>query len=176
MWKQTATLNTFCALKILNYQTICSVTIKMLTLFLLKTLLPVLSADLFYCQMPNLHILYAPKHIFNFKLLYHETTNRFFLFLSRKSGKKTPTRFLPCKSQWVGQNTEAFLPSEYPQSSERALCFGSLASQINIRSHSVTMWCHEEAACGFAASVYALTQQWLSRRGRGELNGLISPL
>lgn len=97
-----------------------------------NTLLPVLSTDFFYCQTPNLQILYAPKHIFNFKLLYHETTNRFFLFLSRKSGGKK-IRFLPRKCQQVGQNTEAFLPSEYPQSSERALCFGSLASQINIR-------------------------------------------
>lgn len=111
----------------------------MLTLVPLETLLPVLSTDLFYCQAPNLQTLYAPKHIFNFKLLYHETTNRFFLFLSRKSGKKKKIRFLPRKCQRVGQNTEAFLPSEYPQSSERALCFGSLASQINIRSHSATM-------------------------------------
>lgn len=65
----------------------------MLTLFLLKTLLPVLSADLFYCQTPNLQILYAPKHILNFRLLRCETTNRLFLFLSRKSGKKKG--FLP---------------------------------------------------------------------------------
>lgn len=71
------------------------------------------------------------------------------------------------------QHTEAFLPSNNRPRSDQAQCLGSLASQINVRSHSATMWCHEEAAWGFVAK--PTSKCWLSTEGHRERGLLGEP-
>lgn len=91
----------------------------------------------------------------SFQTINYFSVKRVTLFLEPdKAGREE--KFLPCKKR-VAQNTEAFLPSVNPQRSERALCFGSLASQI--RTLEVILQpcdVRRKRPEAFAASVYAL--------------------